>query len=136
VVTQIAIIGQAEFGHGTDAGTGVSQHAEHGAIAEADDVIRVDRLNSVRACSIASSAVLPSVTLYLRPRTEAKGLSATAWRWTSASKKCLSAASAWFLVGAEPGSWLMYSPARPGVTWRSSNPRSSHQPRKRPAMRP
>jgi hypothetical protein len=36
----------------------------------------------------------------------------------------------------EPASWLMYSPARPGVTWRSSSPRSSHQARKRPAMRP
>ena len=57
---------------------------------------------SFRAWSMEISAVLPSVTLYLTPRTDAKELSGTTWRVTMASKKCRSAASAWFLVGADP----------------------------------
>ena len=52
---------------------------------------------------MASSVVLPSVMLYLTPRMEAKRLRATAWRWTRASKKCLSAARAWFLVRRQAG---------------------------------
>jgi hypothetical protein len=37
-------------------------------------------------------------------------------RARAAGLQCRSASSACFLVGAEPARWLMYSPARPGVT--------------------
>jgi hypothetical protein len=104
VIAQVPVVGQAEFSHGADAGASIGQDAEDGAIAQADDMPVLIDLKSLRACSMPSSAVLPSMTLYLMPRTEAKGLRATAWRCTRASKKCRSAASAWFLVGAEPAS--------------------------------
>src|ERR1017187_9173992 len=55
----------------------------------------------------------PSATLCLTPRTEAKGLSATACRVTRPSKKWRSAARVWIFVGPEPSSWPMYTPARP-----------------------
>jgi hypothetical protein len=40
--TQVPMIGHPESGYCADAGTGIGQHAEHGAIAEADEVTGVD----------------------------------------------------------------------------------------------
>ena len=45
-----------------------------------------------------------------RPRTEANGFRATAWRVTRASKKYRSAASARFRVGSDPGRSSMKRP--------------------------
>jgi hypothetical protein len=42
VIIQVPMIGHPESGHGADAGTGIGQHAEHGVIAEADEVTGVD----------------------------------------------------------------------------------------------
>ena len=69
----------------------------------------------------------PDATACVRPRTEANGFRATAWRVTRASKKCRSAARARFRVGSDPGSSSMNRPASPGVTWRSSIACSSHR---------
>ena len=62
---------------------------------------------------MVSSGVLPSTMSCFRPRTEANGLRATAWRVTRASKKCHSAASARFRVGSDPGRSSMNRPASP-----------------------
>jgi hypothetical protein len=43
VFTEIAVVGQTEFGHGTNAGTGIGEHAEHGAITESHNMFSVDR---------------------------------------------------------------------------------------------
>ena len=72
---EVAIVGEAQLRHGPDARAGIGEDAEHGAIAEADGVPVSIECNNFRACSMPSSAVLPSVTLYLMPRTEAKELS-------------------------------------------------------------
>jgi hypothetical protein len=41
-ILQVSMIGHPECGHGADMGIGISYHAEHGEIAEADEVTGVD----------------------------------------------------------------------------------------------
>ena len=43
MIAQVPIISHTEPRHGADAGAGIGQHTEHGAIAEANDVTGIDR---------------------------------------------------------------------------------------------
>jgi hypothetical protein len=47
VIIQIPIVRQTEFGHRSDAGAGVGEHAEHGAIAQPNHVVGVDRVEQL-----------------------------------------------------------------------------------------
>src|SRR5262249_26301775 len=51
VVAQVAVVGQAEPGHGADAGAGIGQDAEHGAIPETNDI--TDIRSTGRVCEPA-----------------------------------------------------------------------------------
>jgi hypothetical protein len=112
VITEISIIGHTKSRHAADTGAGIGQHAEHGAIAQPDNVAGIDGPEQFAGLLNSELSGLASVTLYFVLRTEAKGLRATAWQCTRASKKCRIAARAWFRWAPSSGSFLMYSPAR------------------------
>ena len=101
-----------QTGHGADAGPGVGQSAEQGAIAQAHHMGSIDRAEQAPGLGVESPGVLPSEVSCFLPRTDWKGFRGAACRVTRVSKKCR-------------------RPARPGETLWSSRCSSSHQERKR-----
>ena len=125
VIAQVAIIGHPEPGHGADAGAGVGQHAEHRAIAEAHNVAGIDRseqlarlLDGELGGLAFDHAVFNATHGSERIKGDCVTLHERVEKVPQRGER---------LVCAEPARRLMYSPARPGVTWRSSSARSSHQ---------
>ena len=113
--------------NGSDPGPGVGEGAEQRPIARADDVGGVDGAEQVLGLLVGKPGVFPSEVSCFLPRTDWKGLSGAAWRVTRVSKKCVRAASGWFLVVLSS----MKRPARPGETRENSRCSSSHRVRNR-----